>query len=78
MHSPTDTTLVITWGPPDDPTGNFNYTVSIINLRDGNTVRDEETISTSITQSDLGNSPYDSYIAIITLVLFQLLESPTM
>ena len=55
MHSPTDTTLVITWGPPDNPTGNFNYTVSIINLRDGNTVRDEETISTSITQSDLGN-----------------------
>ena len=55
-NSPNDTTLIISWEPPANPNGDIlSYSVSIINLSDGSTVRDEETTSTSITQTDLGN-----------------------
>ena len=50
-----DTTLVISWGPPATPNGNIlSYSVSIINLKDGNAVRQENTISTTVTLTGLG------------------------
>ena len=51
-----NTTLVINWGPPDDPNGNItSYSVSIIDLRNGNPVRQlENLIGTSLTQTNLG------------------------
>ena len=50
-----DAALVINWGPPDDPNGNIiSYSVSIIDLRNGNPVRQENLIGTSLTQTDLG------------------------
>ena len=50
-----DTTLVISWEPPATPNGNItSYSVSMINLRDGSAVRQENTVSTTITQTDLG------------------------
>ena len=53
--STNDDTLVISWEPPATPNGNIlSYSVSIINLKDGTTVRQENTISTTITQTNLG------------------------
>ena len=38
------TTLVISWEPPATPNGNIiSYSVSIINLKDGSAVRQENT-----------------------------------
>ena len=48
-------TLIISWEPPDSPNGRLlNYSVSIINLKDGSTVRREITLDTDITETDLG------------------------
>ena len=54
-ESTDDTTLVISWEPPATPNGNIlSYSVSIINLKDGSAVRQENTISTTITLTDFG------------------------
>ena len=55
VESTDDTTLVISWEPPATPNGNIlSYSVSIVNLKDDSAVRQENTISTSITQTGLG------------------------
>ena len=54
-YSPDDATLVITWEPPAVPDVTvLNYTVSITNLRDGDTVRQQHISITNTTQSGLG------------------------
>ena len=48
-----DTTLVISWEPPAN--GRIlSYSVSIINLSDGSILRQENTVSISVIQADLG------------------------
>ena len=50
-----DTTLVISWEPPASPNGHIlSYSVSIINLGDGSILRQENTVSISVIQADLG------------------------
>ncbi len=54
--SPDNATLVISWGPPTNSNGDtLSYFVSIINLKDGSTVR-MENMSTmaNITATGLG------------------------
>ena len=53
-ESTDDITLVISWEPPATPNGNITYSVSIINLKDGSAVRQENTISTTIALTNLG------------------------
>ena len=54
-RSANDTTLSISWEPPANPNGVIlSYNVSIINLSDGSTVRQETTLSTDILQANLG------------------------
>ena len=54
-------TLVISWELPATPNGNItSYSVSIINLKDGSAVRQENTITTTITQTNLGNITFSS------------------
>ena len=54
-ESTSDTTLVISWEPPATPNGNIlSYSVSIVNLKDGSAVRQENIETTTITQSELG------------------------
>ena len=50
-------TLVISWGPPVTPNGAMtSYSISIINLKDGSAVRQENTLieTLSVTQTGLG------------------------
>ena len=50
-----DTTLIISWEPPANPNGRFlSYSISIINLNDGSILRQENTVSISVVQADLG------------------------
>ena len=52
-----DDTLVISWGPPVTPNGAItSYSISIINLKDGSAVRQENvSIETlSVTETGLG------------------------
>ena len=50
-----DTTLIFSWEPPANPNGRIlNYSVSIINLSDGSILRQENTVSISVVQADLG------------------------
>jgi hypothetical protein len=54
-ESTNDTTLVISWEPPASPNGYIlNYSVIIINLADGSTVRQGNTANTNITLGKLG------------------------
>ena len=78
-----DTTLVISWRPPDDPKGDImNYSVSIINLGNGNPVRQDNLIDTSLTQTDLGTWKSmvleGGKVVNIICVYVQNLEYPTM
>ncbi len=53
--STNSSTLVIAWESPADPNGDIlGYFVSIINLKDGSTVRHEDVSTTSIIEIDLG------------------------
>ena len=64
-NSPDNSTLVISWRPPTTPNGNIiSYTVRIDNLRDGTTLRvmDNSTITTNLTQNDLGTILLYKYI----------------
>ncbi len=57
-----DTTLVISWEQPVSPNGDItSYSVSIINLKDGTTVRQESVAveMTSISTTNLGMSIHD-------------------
>ena len=54
-QSTNDTTVDISWESPTDPNGRIlNYSVTIINLSDGSTVREEYISGTSFTETDLG------------------------
>ena len=78
--STNDDTLVISWEPPATPNGRIlRYSVSIINLKDGTTVRQENTISTTITQTNLGKIHFNRYSSPdCFLVGIQKLEFPIM
>jgi hypothetical protein len=57
VTSTNDTVLIISWGPPVDPNGVIlSYSVGIIDLGDGTTVRQENTVSNDVTQMNLGIS----------------------
>jgi hypothetical protein len=57
VTSTNDTLLLISWGPPVNPNGDIlSYSVNIIDLGDGTTVRQGNTVSTSFTQMNLGIS----------------------
>ena len=50
-----DTTLIFSWEPPANPNGRIlSYSLSIINLSDGSILRQENTVSISVVQADLG------------------------
>ena len=53
------TTLVISWGPPATPNGNIlGYSINIINLKDGSSVRMQENVLIvigNLTEINLGN-----------------------
>ena len=50
-----DTVLVISWELPTNPNGDIlTYSVSIINLKNGSTVRQDAVKATNITQTNLG------------------------
>ena len=50
-----DTTLIVSWEPPANPNGHIlSYSVSIINLSDGSILRQENTVSITVVQADLG------------------------
>lgn len=56
-ESPDDSTLMISWSPPVETNGDIlSYSITIINLKDGSTVRNEMIPAhvNSITQSSLG------------------------
>lgn len=54
-NSNNDTVLVVSWGHPAHPNGNIlSYFVSIINLKDGSTVRNGNVSNSSIEEKDLG------------------------
>ena len=56
-ESANDTTLAISWEPPATPNGNItSYSVSIINLKDGSGVRQENipVEINNLTETDLG------------------------
>ena len=59
VHSPDNATLVITWRPPINPNGVILiYSVFIIDISVGSTVRQESVIPTdmlSITETGLGS-----------------------
>jgi hypothetical protein len=55
VTSTNDTVLLISWGPPVSPNGVIlSYSVNIIDLGDGASVRQENTVSTSVMQMNLG------------------------
>jgi hypothetical protein len=55
VNSINNSTLVISWELPTHPNGAIlNYSVSIIDLRNGGMVRQKGTVSTNITFVDLG------------------------
>ena len=55
VESTDDTTLVISWEPPATPNGNnLSYSVSIVNLKDGSTVRQGKSGETILTLTSLG------------------------
>ena len=55
LRTPNETTFVITWQPPANPNGDvIHYFVSITNLKDDSEVEEDNTVSTSFTQSNLG------------------------
>lgn len=55
MNSVNDTVLDILWEAPATPNGGIlHYYVSIINLADGSTVREETREGKSFTQKNLG------------------------
>ena len=57
VESANNTTLVISWEPPATPNGNIlSYSVSIINLKDGSAVRQENvSVETdNLTETNLG------------------------
>ena len=54
-HSINDSTLVVSWEHPVNPNGEIlNYTISIINLRDGSTVRQQMISQLGFTLRNLG------------------------
>ena len=54
-NSTRDNTVTISWQHPANPNGHIlNYSVIIIDLSDGSTVRQETAVSTSVYQTDLG------------------------
>ena len=53
--SANDNSLVISWEPPANPNGGIlSYAVSITNLRDGDIVRQDNTVSTRVMETGLG------------------------
>jgi hypothetical protein len=79
--NPDGNTLVFTWGPPANPNGVIlNYSISIINIRDGSIVRQGSTVNTSFTQANLGmcGRVHVHVLKVIELIHFQFLEYPTM
>ena len=60
-ESANNTTLVISWEPPAIPNGNItNYSVSIINLKDGSAVRQDNVPVEidNLTETNLGKYLY--------------------
>ena len=59
-NSPDNSTLVISWKPPNTPNGNIiSYTVRIENLRDGTILRnimDHSAAITNLTENGLGTT----------------------
>ena len=57
VASTNNTTLVISWEPPATPNGNIlSYSVSIVNLKDGSAVRQENVLLeiNNLTETNLG------------------------
>ena len=62
VESSDNATLVITWRPPANPNGVIlSYSVLIVDISDGSTVRQESVVPThmlNITETGLGRASY--------------------
>ena len=54
-NSPDNASLSISWAPPSSPNGEIlSYFISITDLSDGSTVRQDNTVSTNFREDGLG------------------------
>ena len=67
-NTTSDTTLVISWEPPANPKGIIlNYSISIVNLKDGSTVREENISDTFIMEANLGMTLLEGFRRILAM-----------